>query len=128
VLTRVASRRGPGRNTLLHASPAAIKSMLQLNAKEPETVDGPSQAQEPVWKVLVYDQIGQDIISPLLKINNLREQGVTVHMSVTGRSESLLYRWLILSVVGRDLGLSCRTDNQSPTFRRSISWSPTTRT
>ncbi|KAI9007751.1 Sec1-like protein [Hyaloraphidium curvatum] len=59
---------------------AAIKSMLQLNAREPEQADGPSQPAEPVWKVLVYDQIGQDIISPLLKINNLREQGVTVHM------------------------------------------------
>lgn len=61
---------------------AAIKSMLQLNSKENEPADGPSQAQEPVWKVLVYDQIGQDIISPLLKINQLREQGVTVHMCV----------------------------------------------
>ncbi|RKO93438.1 Sec1-like protein, partial [Blyttiomyces helicus] len=35
---------------------------------------------DPVWKVLIYDQLGQDIISPLLKVNDLREQGVTVHM------------------------------------------------
>ncbi|KAJ3414658.1 Vesicle trafficking between the ER and Golgi [Chytridiales sp. JEL 0842] len=37
-----------------------------------------------VWKVLIYDQTGQDIISPLMKVNELREAGVTVHMSIKG--------------------------------------------
>lgn len=64
-------------------SPGAIKNMLQLNAKPSESSEGSAQGQEPVWKVLVYDQIGQDIISPLLKVNQLREQGVTVHMFVS---------------------------------------------
>ncbi|TPX72873.1 hypothetical protein SpCBS45565_g00063 [Spizellomyces sp. 'palustris'] len=35
---------------------------------------------DPVWKVLVYDKLGQDVISPLVKVNDLREQGITVHM------------------------------------------------
>jgi hypothetical protein len=35
---------------------------------------------EPVWKVLIYDQFGQDVISPLLKVGDLREHGITVHM------------------------------------------------
>ncbi len=101
--------------------------MLQLNAKESETVDGPSLAQEPVWKVLIYDQIGQDIISPLLKINNLREQGVTVHMSVSGTSGLLFTAGSFFLSWKRDPGLSCRTGNQFLTFRRSISSSQTTR-
>ena len=35
-----------------------------------------------VWKVLVFDQSGQEIISACLKVNDLRECGVTVHMYV----------------------------------------------
>ncbi|KAI8917589.1 Sec1-like protein [Powellomyces hirtus] len=35
---------------------------------------------DPVWKVLIYDKFGQDVISPLVKVNDLREMGVTVHM------------------------------------------------
>jgi hypothetical protein len=43
---------------------------------------------DPVWKVLIYDQVGKDIISPLMKVNELRENGITVHMYVAG--------WLII--------------------------------
>lgn len=54
---------------------AAIKQMLNLN-----TVQSKSLANEPVWKVLIYDRVGQDIISPLIAIRELRELGVTLHM------------------------------------------------
>lgn len=54
---------------------AAIKQMLNLN-----TVQNKSLANEPVWKVLIYDRVGQDIISPLIAIRELRELGVTLHM------------------------------------------------
>ncbi|KAI8816681.1 Sec1-like protein [Fimicolochytrium jonesii] len=40
----------------------------------------PLAITDPVWKVLIYDKFGQDLISPLLKVNDLREQGITVHM------------------------------------------------
>eukprot|EP01135_Chromosphaera_perkinsii_P008142 Nk52_evm1s1141 gene=Nk52_evmTU1s1141 len=36
--------------------------------------------QEPAWKVLVYDRFGQDIISPLLKVGELRDYGITLHL------------------------------------------------
>lgn len=49
--------------------------MLNLN-----TVQSKSLANEPVWKVLIYDRVGQDIISPLIAIRELRELGVTLHM------------------------------------------------
>ncbi|KAJ3019713.1 UNVERIFIED_CONTAM: Vesicle trafficking between the ER and Golgi [Siphonaria sp. JEL0065] len=66
--------------------------MLNFNNKEAATskkplgLDYPSdgarvpQLIETIWKVLVYDKAGQDIISQLLKVNELRENGVTVHM------------------------------------------------
>ncbi|KAI8850616.1 hypothetical protein BC829DRAFT_152960 [Chytridium lagenaria] len=38
------------------------------------------EPKEPVWKVLIYDQESQDIISPILKVNGLREQGITIHI------------------------------------------------
>lgn len=37
---------------------------------------------EPVWKVLVFDKMGMDIISSVLRVNDLRGRGVTIHLSV----------------------------------------------
>ncbi|XP_058966963.2 sec1 family domain-containing protein 1-like [Pocillopora verrucosa] len=53
----------------------SLKRMLNLN--QPITK---STAVEPVWKVLVYDRYGQDIISPLLNVKELREMGITLHL------------------------------------------------
>lgn len=55
----------------------ALKQMLNLN--DPQ---GRGQAAEPVWKILIYDRYGQDIISPLVSIKDLRELGVTLHVYV----------------------------------------------
>lgn len=35
---------------------------------------------EPSWKILVYDDFGQDIITPLLSVKELRDLGVTAHL------------------------------------------------
>ncbi|KAF0992357.1 hypothetical protein HZS_3663, partial [Henneguya salminicola] len=35
-----------------------------------------------VWKVLIYDRNGQDIISPLFTVSELREYGVTLHLQL----------------------------------------------
>lgn len=53
----------------------ALRQMLNLN--QPQTK---ALAAEPVWKILVYDRYGQDIISPLVSIKELRESGVTLHV------------------------------------------------
>ena len=53
----------------------AIKKILNLNAPLVN-----SSTTEPVWKVLVYDKYGQDVISPVLAVKELRELGVTLHM------------------------------------------------
>ncbi|CAF89651.1 unnamed protein product [Tetraodon nigroviridis] len=53
----------------------ALKRMLNFNASPLKNT-----AVEPVWKVLVYDWYGQDIISPLLSVKELRDMGITLHL------------------------------------------------
>lgn len=37
----------------------------------------------PIWKVLVFDDLGRDVISSVLRVSDLRSMGVTMHMSVS---------------------------------------------
>ncbi|KAM4662619.1 sec1 family domain-containing protein 1 [Discoglossus pictus] len=53
----------------------ALKRMLNFNVPVVKSSTG-----EPVWKVLIYDRFGQDIISPLLSVKELRDMGVTLHL------------------------------------------------
>lgn len=53
----------------------ALKRMLNFNQNLTK-----ASIAEPVWKILVYDRYGQDIISPLLSVKELREMGVTLHL------------------------------------------------
>jgi hypothetical protein len=57
------------------------KEMLSSSKKEELLKKEESYVQKdtPSWKVLIYDQFGRDIISPLLKVNDLRESEVTLH-------------------------------------------------
>lgn len=48
-----------------------------LNLNQPMSK---SMVAEPTWKVLIYDRFGQDIISPLVSVRDLRELGVTLHV------------------------------------------------
>uniref|UniRef100_A0A8C6TRZ3 Sec1 family domain containing 1 n=1 Tax=Neogobius melanostomus TaxID=47308 RepID=A0A8C6TRZ3_9GOBI len=57
---------------------AALKRMLNFNAPPLNT-----SLSEPVWKVLIYDRFGQDIISPLLSVKELRDMGITLHLCVS---------------------------------------------
>uniref|UniRef100_A0A674A9S0 Sec1 family domain-containing protein 1 n=1 Tax=Salmo trutta TaxID=8032 RepID=A0A674A9S0_SALTR len=54
---------------------AALKRMLNFNTSPLKNT-----AAEPVWKVLIYDRFGQDIISPLLAVKELRDMGITLHL------------------------------------------------
>ena len=40
---------------------------------------------EPVWKVLVFDNMGRDIISSIMRVNDLRSRGVTIHLNITAQ-------------------------------------------
>lgn len=41
------------------------------------------------WKVLVYDDDGRDIISPLLNVQSLRSKGVTLHLLLFSEREQI---------------------------------------
>lgn len=68
--------------------------VLNLNSSEVEPApanDGLLQAEnsEPVWKFLIFDQLGQNVISSVLRVNDLREAGVTVHMHLKADRHSM---------------------------------------
>ncbi|XP_015588870.1 protein sly1 homolog [Cephus cinctus] len=62
----------------------ALKQMLNLN--EP---DSRVDIAVPTWKILIYDRVGQDIISPLISIKELRELGITLHMQLHSDRDSI---------------------------------------
>ena len=37
---------------------------------------------EPVWKILVFDNFGRDMISSVLMVADLRSKGVTIHLNI----------------------------------------------
>ncbi|KAJ2743044.1 Vesicle trafficking between the ER and Golgi [Coemansia sp. BCRC 34301] len=59
--------------------------MLHLN-EEPRLADGhlaaagSDEPSAPIWKVLVFDSFCRDIVSTILRVSDLRDNGITVHM------------------------------------------------
>jgi len=52
-----------------------------LNLNEPlGGVRGGKDPKEPVWKILIYDRVGMDILTPLFTVHELRQNGITLHM------------------------------------------------
>ena len=41
----------------------------------------------PIWKLFVMDAGAQKILAPLLKVNDLRENGVTLFLQLKGQRE-----------------------------------------
>ncbi|KAH7726424.1 Sly1 protein [Aphelenchoides avenae] len=74
----------PSVETLRSRQIASLKQVLNLNQPLSNSL-----AVEPVWKVLVLDGYGQDIISPLLPVKQLRELGVTLHPMLHSDREPL---------------------------------------
>lgn len=75
----------------------ALKEILNLNS--PSTT---SESQEPVWKMSIYDRIGQDIVTPLLSVKELRDHGVTVHVPLHSDRDSVPYVPAIYFVMPTD--------------------------
>ncbi|KAF3922427.1 hypothetical protein AA313_de0205421 [Arthrobotrys entomopaga] len=80
--------------TLRDRQVASIEKVLNLNSDKPKshTEDTPGNTAfvptapltdadgEPLWKVLVFDNLGRDVISSVLRVNDLRANGVTIHL------------------------------------------------
>lgn len=61
---------------------AALSQLLSLNA--PEKADA-----LPAWKVLVLDKPAQDVVATALRVQDLRDHGVTVHAHVNSHRTAL---------------------------------------
>ena len=64
---------------------AAISRMLNLD----RDADDSCLAWHDPWKVLVYDAFCRDVISPLLKVADLRKRGVTLHLLIDSDREQI---------------------------------------
>uniref|UniRef100_A0A0N5AUB6 Sec1 family domain-containing protein 1 n=1 Tax=Syphacia muris TaxID=451379 RepID=A0A0N5AUB6_9BILA len=76
--------KGDAVDTIRTRQIAAIKQLVNLNQTVPTSL-----AVEPVWKILVLDKYGQDVISPLLTVKQLRDLGVTLHLLLMSNREPL---------------------------------------
>ncbi|TGZ82836.1 snare docking complex subunit [Ascodesmis nigricans] len=83
------------RPTLRDRQVASIEKILNLNHDAPKhnphaPANGllPSSNPilndegEPIWKVLVFDNLGRDVISSVLRVQDLRNFGVTIHLNI----------------------------------------------
>lgn len=74
------------RRSLLEAQTRALLTLLNLNTPPPPSSPSPGTGLEAppplVWKVLILDEGGQDVLATSLRVQDLREQGVTLHMQL----------------------------------------------
>ncbi|GAA5863318.1 hypothetical protein JCM1840_007483 [Sporobolomyces johnsonii] len=74
--------------TLRDRQIAAISSLLSLNSTSPSSSSSSSAAPPsspstlPTWKVLVMDKVAQDVMATSLRVQDLRDKGVTLHMQL----------------------------------------------
>jgi hypothetical protein len=82
--------------TVQQAQTNALLSMLNLNkplepsisstsapSKAASTLKVPAATGPPVWKILVLDQETKDILATVLRVQDLRDIGVTLHVYVS---------------------------------------------
>lgn len=73
-----------GASGLLQRQSEGIRQMLYFNGNNTQTYGLKSNsgvsAGEPSWKVLIYDEVGQSILTPLFNVKELRDAGVTLNI------------------------------------------------
>lgn len=81
---------------LILTRPASLKKILNLNETVETSDKDEAQAHallapvapildsegKPIWKVLVFDDFGRDVVSSVLRVSDLRTMGVTMHKYV----------------------------------------------
>ncbi|CAD6931330.1 unnamed protein product [Tilletia caries] len=70
--------------TLRQAQLATLDSLLRFN-QEPQSGTGTGTDGQPlqlVWKVLILDKAASDMLAPALRVQDLREAGITLHMQL----------------------------------------------
>ncbi|PRT53116.1 Protein sly1 [Wickerhamiella sorbophila] len=67
--------------TLRDKQSKALELLLNFNGSDNST--------GPIWKVLVFDSVGRDIISSVLRVNDLFRNGVTLYMLAASERHAL---------------------------------------
>ena len=67
------------------ADPASSAQEATPNGLIPKSTTLLNDEGEPIWKVLVFDNMGRDIISSVLRVNDLRSRGVTIHLNIAAQ-------------------------------------------
>ncbi|KAK4050541.1 Vesicle trafficking between the ER and Golgi [Microbotryomycetes sp. JL221] len=82
--------------TLRDHQVAALTSLLSLNNSSGALTNGSTSSSSttsippiPTWKVLIMDKIAQDVMATSLRVQDLRDQGVTLHMQLHSDRPSL---------------------------------------
>ena len=59
-----------------------LNTLLSLNStpSSSSTTTTTTNVVVPTWKVLVMDKVAQDVLATSLRVQDLRDQGVTLHM------------------------------------------------
>ncbi|ODA80744.1 hypothetical protein RJ55_03703 [Drechmeria coniospora] len=84
-------------NTLRDRQIVALKKILNLNETVEADENEEAHAHElhapvgpilnadgnPIWKVLVFDDLGRDVISSVMRVSDLRTMGITMHMHIS---------------------------------------------
>lgn len=82
------------RSTLLQSQTQALLTLLNLNQSPPSSSSSTDPYPRPhspsaiedspagplVWKVLILDELSKDVLATSLRVQDLREQGVTLHL------------------------------------------------
>ncbi|KAG6842426.1 hypothetical protein C0991_007556 [Blastosporella zonata] len=70
--------------TLQRAQTDAILSLLNLNdpANTGKSPKGSQPTGPPVWKILVLDQQTKDVLATVLRVQDIRDVGVTLHVQL----------------------------------------------
>lgn len=81
--------------TLQQSQTASLLSLLNLNAPTVPGVETTGLATNgpPVWKVLILDQRSKDVLATVLRVQDLRDVGVTLHVYVEYSLCGLLKRF-----------------------------------
>lgn len=76
---------GSNERTLRSAQVAGLDRMLRFN----QDAEGDSAEAPVTWKVLVFDTVGRDIVSSVLRMSDLFKSGVTLHLLLNAKRHAI---------------------------------------
>lgn len=68
---------------------ATLEKMLHLNQDGPADLTLATKSEQIVWKALVLDSKSQNIVSSVLRVNDLLRCGITIHSLITANRSPL---------------------------------------